>query len=153
PPPLPGIGGDLAGVAVAGPNNIWAVGSLQTVSGTQTLTLHWDGSAWAMVASPNPGTGGSRLLQVAAAGPKKVWAVGSTDVADTVQPLVLHWDGHTWASVKLSNTGHDYAVLQTVAVVSAADVWAAGYMSYDGGGLTESFYEHWDGSAWTFVYG
>src|SRR5215472_10205662 len=54
-PPDPG-GTDhsnyLQSVAVLSPCNAWAVGDYDP---TQTLIVHWNGSAWKQVKTPNPG--------------------------------------------------------------------------------------------------
>jgi hypothetical protein len=42
-----------------------------------TLTEHWDGAAWSVVASPN-GPNGDTLLTGAAASSGQVWSVGFT---------------------------------------------------------------------------
>ena len=45
------------------------------VNGSGTLTEHWNGTAWSVVASPNAGTINS-LQSVAAVSANDVWAVG-----------------------------------------------------------------------------
>ncbi|HYP40181.1 MAG TPA: hypothetical protein VEX13_07450, partial [Chloroflexia bacterium] len=53
--PNPGSGGnDLNGISAISSSDIWAVGSYaQTGSFEGTLTLHWNGSQWTHVPSPN----------------------------------------------------------------------------------------------------
>jgi hypothetical protein len=47
----------LAGAVVVTASDIWAVGESQNSSGIPaTLTEHWDGIAWSIVASPAPGS-------------------------------------------------------------------------------------------------
>ena len=48
----------LAGVAVASARSVWAVGSSQdgTTGIPSTLTEHWNGTSWSIVASPSPGS-------------------------------------------------------------------------------------------------
>ena len=41
----------------------------------ETLAMHWDGTQWAIVPTPNPGAGG-QLLAVSAVAANDVWAVG-----------------------------------------------------------------------------
>jgi hypothetical protein len=59
PSPSPGSIAMLGGVTTSNAaNNVWAVGA-ETPAGTsvrQTLTLNWNGTAWKVVASPNPGS-------------------------------------------------------------------------------------------------
>jgi hypothetical protein len=44
----------LYGVAAIAPNDVWAVGYAVSLSTPyQTVTLHWNGSAWQVVPSPN----------------------------------------------------------------------------------------------------
>ena len=61
-------------------------------SGTNrnSLILHWDGTQWAQVASPNPGPD-NFLYAVAASSPSNAWAVGqflSNDGTD--QNFAIH---------------------------------------------------------------
>src|SRR5215207_1578014 len=46
-------GGRLEALTAIGPNDIWAVGAIQDIDSSQTLTMHWDGAAWSRVDSPN----------------------------------------------------------------------------------------------------
>jgi hypothetical protein len=60
--PSPNVGSlenELAGLAVVGPNDIWAVGRYNsgrppTATGRDTLALRWNGTAWSAVPTPNP---------------------------------------------------------------------------------------------------
>jgi hypothetical protein len=57
PSPSPGSSTNfLFGVAATGLNNVWAVGWYDngTGAGRQTLTMHWNGTAWTVVTSPSP---------------------------------------------------------------------------------------------------
>src|SRR6266702_1268338 len=55
PPPSPGTGGTvLDGVAMVSACDAWAVGFDSSGGPDQTLTEHWNGSAWAVVPSPAP---------------------------------------------------------------------------------------------------
>jgi hypothetical protein len=92
-------------VAATSPDNAWAVG----LSGTNrdgsvsegALILHWDGTAWTRVPSPDPGS--ESVYAVAATSPDNAWAVGLSGtnrngvVSD--KALTLHWDGTAWTRV------------------------------------------------------
>jgi hypothetical protein len=92
--PSPDIGGTegsgddtvMLGAADVDSNDVWAVGAYFNFSNFQTYAMHWNGEAWAMVASPNYGTG-SNALFAAGAIPKThdIWAVGYRYVS-TVNP-------------------------------------------------------------------
>ena len=81
--PSPASNDTLAGVAARSATDIWAVGTRQDRSGAipidRTLTEHWNGTAWSVVASPNVG-GNDNLLNGVAATAGDIWAVGSSDV-------------------------------------------------------------------------
>jgi hypothetical protein len=71
----------LAGVTAFGASDVWAVGftaNLLTVT-FRTLTMHWDGLAWTIVPSPNPGPEYDGLSSVAGIASGDVWAVGNAD--------------------------------------------------------------------------
>ena len=97
--PSPNVGAlsnFLFGVSGSG-NDVWAAGYYYTFEQgfevSRALILHWDGSAWSVVPSPNPGFWGNNLYAVVGSS-NDVWAVGyySNGFGRT---LTLHWDGST----------------------------------------------------------
>src|SRR5207249_4623374 len=87
----------LYGVAVAGPDDVWAVGSY---SGG-TLIEHWTGNAWSRVASPNIGS----LSDVVAVALNDVWAAGTGGI--------LHWDSVSWAQSSIPAGAEPVALAAT----------------------------------------
>lgn len=84
----------LQGVTVAGPDNVWVVGTYSTPSiSTRTLTAHWDGTQWTTIPSPAPNTY-NYLWGVDNAGPNLVWAVGlASGTADlSGMGLTIHYN-------------------------------------------------------------
>ncbi len=82
PNPLPQTKGNnfLTGITSLSATDVWAVGSTLdfTLGGLEkTMTLHWDGAAWSVVASPNRGTGSNLLQGVDSPGGGVVVAVGT----------------------------------------------------------------------------
>ena len=76
--------------------------------------MHWNGSAWTIVPSPNPATpsaiNGVRqtLNGVVEISPNDAWAVGNT--FDTVsgsfqpdKPIAMHWNGTAWSLTTVPN--------------------------------------------------
>jgi hypothetical protein len=59
-PAAPGDFDSLTGVSARAANDVWAVGSTSPASDPtqRTLSLHWDGTSWARLASPPAGGGG-----------------------------------------------------------------------------------------------
>src|SRR5262249_9799095 len=74
PPPQGGY--EVAGFAARSAVDVWAVGLRRGGRCQyQTLTLHWDGSAWTVIPSPGDVTVNSVLDDVAVAGANQAWAV------------------------------------------------------------------------------
>ncbi len=149
--PSPNVGSMdnfLFGVSGSG-NDAWAVGAYSTLDQGflvgRSLTLHWDGSAWTVVPSPNPGFWGNDLQAVIGSG-NDVWAVGdySTGFGRT---LTLHWDQSTWSHVPSPNIQEQNNDQLNAVAGSGNDVWAVGYEGFLGFTLTL----HWNGSAWSLV--
>ena len=149
-PSPPGVSSWLTGIAAVAADDAWAVGYTQTATATRTLIEHWDGTAWTVVPSPNPGSSLNLLDAVSAAGPAALWAVGATaDTGSPEQALTLHWGGTTWTVVPSPTTGGTIVALSAVSARAPSDVWAAG--SYQVGPHAGTVTEHWDGSAWAVV--
>jgi hypothetical protein len=162
PPPSPGTGDNtLNSVAVLSPCDAWAVGFDQDSGGLdQTLTEHWDGSAWTVVPSPDVAGLDNILNGVRAESPTDIWAVGESAAGISAtgenvagisaatggaQPLILHWNGHTWAQVASPSPG-TAAVLQAVRTVSATDAWAVGSVAH--GTTGQPLILRWNGHTW-----
>jgi hypothetical protein len=128
--------------------DVWAVGERQARDGTfGTLIEHWNGSAWSVVHSPDPGKTGDTLFGVAADGPGDVWAVGQRSDETSDAPLAEHWDGHHWAAVNLPTAGVTGSLLQGVAV-HGGQVWAVGN-SDDALDQARPFVEHLTHGTWS----
>jgi len=98
----------LNAVVALAPDNAWAVGfstpGLAGQSATLTLILHWDGTTWSIVPSPNVGPNSTsqsnRLLGITANSANDIYAFGSFFAADGSghqMTLLLHWDGTSWS--------------------------------------------------------
>jgi hypothetical protein len=154
PSPDVGIESGLGGVAATSATNVWAVGSYPNrfATGNRTLVVHWNGTAWQQVPSPNPHSceDSNGLSGVAATSATNAWAVGSDDMCpgsetENLVTLILHWNGTSWrqqASPRPSVGG-----LHGVAATSATNAWAVGTVVVTGLTLTA----HWNGTAWQRV--
>jgi hypothetical protein len=118
-------------VSGSAPDDVWVVGSCDTVFGACSV-LHWDGRAWSRgeFETPYPDNG-EFLNDVVALGPDDVWALGQLGSN-------YHFDGARWSAVP-SCEGDDWGN-EIAAWGTAADLWAVG----SPGNLC-----HWDGSRWT----
>jgi hypothetical protein len=149
-PDAPGSTQDkLLAVRATSATSAWAVGSYYNGSNVfETLILHWDGTTWTQVASPDPAQS-SELTGVAATSASNAWAVGYYYSGTADQSLILHWDGTSWTQVTSPNPGSVYTSLSGVRATSPSNAWAVG--SYTPGGPDRTLILHWDGSAWKQV--
>jgi hypothetical protein len=152
-PNVEGFSNHLYSVVALSANDIWAVGAHH--NGTDqwlTTAMHWDGSAWKIVPTPNVGPISS-LNGVAAFSTDDIWAVGESSSGSKgqgTQALVMNWDGSGWkivdSGVRLQNS-----TLSSVAVIWGDDIWAAGSYSDKSGTVAGPLFVHWDGQSWKEV--
>ena len=150
----------LFGASADATNDAWAVG-FHGADNIGTSAMHWDGTTWKSVATPNVGEGTNKLNAVLALAPNDVWAVGSsTPVAPPKQAatltLIEHFNGASWAIVPSPNVGpnspNQSNRLLGLTANSANDIWAFGsYFPADGSGHQMTLLLHWDGTSWTIA--
>src|SRR5207248_2646004 len=128
--PTPHIDGawytNLVSVAAVSPNDVWAVGSyINHGTGPYiTLTMHWNGTQWSIVPSPNVGDGFNQLSGVVAFSANDIWAVGHGNEDNRGDAtLVMHWDGIQWSIRPSPNSGNGNNRLQAVARTTTNDMW------------------------------
>jgi len=146
PPPSPGTGGTvLDGVAMVSACDAWAVGFDSSGSPNQTLTEHWNGSAWAVVPSPSPGGTGSDsdLFSVAATSHSDAWAVGEVFTSGKITTLIVHWNGRQWTTVASPDPGHSNELFG-IAATSSSNAWAVGDAT--NGAADQTLVLQWNGS-------
>ena len=143
----------LKAVTCLSASDCWAVGYVNSgdvYAGDphQTLTLHWDGSAWAIVPSASTSANESNLLHgVSCISATNCWTVGSYQSVDgQPQTLIEHWDGSAWSIVSSPNaTATRENVLNGVACASDSNCSAVGVAGAD------TLAVRWDGISWSIV--
>jgi hypothetical protein len=156
PPPRSGY--QVDGFAARSAVDVWAVG-LRPGGRCQyqTLTQHWDGSAWNLIPSPSHTMVNSVLDGVTVTGAKQAWAVGTAGCpADQSRTLTERWNGSRWSIVPSPDggvTGNHFSTLQAVTAVSPSDVWAVGGQAGIRGQMpvTVPLIEHWNGTSWSIT--
>src|SRR5205809_5282181 len=150
---------ELAGLAVVASDDIWAVGRYNsgrppTATGRDTLALHWDGTSWAGVPTPNPTWSGAdffTLEDADAVSSGLVWSVGYAEDFASLKSttLIERWNGSAWSIVPSPNPGGANLpnTLLAVAVGAPNDVWAVGGAGYPEGSLIL----RWRGRRWRAV--
>jgi len=142
PSPAQARVGALNGVTATSASDVWAVGCAGHCFGpmatTRTMIAHWNGTAWAHVASPSPASN-SVLAAVTATSTGNAWAVGYT--RNSYRTLIERWNGTAWKQVP-SPTPGQFSQLVGVAATSASNAWAVGS---DLGG---TILQRWNGTVW-----
>jgi hypothetical protein len=128
---------------------VWAVGTAYIGGEPAPLTMHWNGTKWSIVPSPNLGE--SYIRGGWATSPSDAWIVGEWDGPPptyTPHQLVYHWNGSSWTSV--ASPSNNYYELDGVAARSTTDAWIAGVDSsvYPN---RKTLLEHWNGTSWSRV--
>jgi hypothetical protein len=148
------LGGEnvLASVTCLSPSSCWAVGYSNNGIVYQTLIEQWNGTAWAIVLSPNPvATVDNYLASVTCTSASACWAVGYSDNGQVNESLFLVWNGTVWLQETTPGVpASDGHALAGVTCVSASDCWAVGSLA-TGSGSPFGLIEHWDGTSWSAV--
>ena len=107
----------LLAVSGTATNDVWAVGWYRDLPyGNRTqhsLVLHWNGSSWSRVASPDVGDAQTVLKDVVALSPSNAWAVGYTNSFGGDGAVALHYNGASWSVASAPALG----TLDTVAAL------------------------------------
>lgn len=150
-------GSSLEAVTLLTPTDLWSVGNRagglpQFNTSTASLTVHFNGTSWVAVPSPNVGNRWNDLVAVSGTSANDVWAVGCwRDIGGLFQNLAMHWNGASWSVVATPNVAGAENQLQGVVAISSNDAWAAGRVN---DGISErAIFLHWNGASWTVVPG
>jgi hypothetical protein len=143
----------LSGVYTVSASSAWAVGSYCTTSSCgveDTLILHWNGSTWSKVKSPNPSSVVNVLTGVSGTSNTDIWAAGyMIGASGSDNTLIVHWNGTSWSKVKSPNPSKAGAnFLNGVSAVSSGSAWAVGGTDTSAG-TSVNLALQWDGMAWS----
>jgi hypothetical protein len=112
---------NMTAVTALSPTNVWAVGigpGATRHSFPRGTIVHWDGTSWSIVASPNPSMNTSSNLEgIAAVSANDIWAVGTA---------VENWNGTSWSIVSSPRGAYAVTALSdgtVVAVTNAGSIW------------------------------
>jgi hypothetical protein len=151
--PTPGSYGGFAAVSCSSTRSCVAVGNFSTGTGSGsstppgTLTESWDGSAWSVVANPNPSH--AFLFGVDCVASKSCEAVGEyAGRAGVFLSMIGSWNGTAWSVVP--NPGLPASYLYGVSCVATTRCEAVGeYDNSAHAGSGRVLEESWNGSAWS----
>jgi hypothetical protein len=132
----------LGGIVASNPRDLWSVGSSESAPGyaSRTLIVHWNGTRWSIVPSPNVGSAGNTLSDIALGAAPTLWAVGSyIDTSDFLsRTLIERWNGVTWRTFASPNPGPTEDALDAI-TATASGLWTVGDQANQqvGGSLVE----------------
>lgn len=134
----------MQGISAISDSDVWAVGfvSLNGALNGAAQTFHFDGTHWALAATPAGST--ARFDAVTAVASNDIWAVGQNNQ----KTLTAHFDGEQWREVNSPNTKDINNMLLGVTAVSAQSIWAVG-QHFQGFGDGKTLVLHFDGSRWS----
>jgi hypothetical protein len=159
--PVPGAVSNLNGVATESATSVWAAGfycARSACGAERTLILHWNGTAWAKVPSPNVSSAFASIVQgVAATAPSQAWAAGyscASGASGACQPLMLRWNGTAWSKAAIPSPRSARTMLGGVIATSSADAWAVGEYCTTPvctgiGAADDTLILHWNGTTWS----
>lgn len=128
----------LESVAIAGPEDVWAVGEdAADPENPKPLVMRWNGSAWRIVPGPKVAAGSFGDVQIGPDG--SVWAAGWARIGAAEHSVVYRYTGGTWQPL---TTGLEQFINgNALAVVGKNEAWL---------GLNPGL-AHFDGKRWTVV--
>jgi hypothetical protein len=138
----------LSALACPGADACIAVGGYTTATGGATLALAWNGTAWTVMATPNPGgAADSVLFSVSCTARDACTAVGAYAGPAGTEPLVESWNGSSWRIQRAPTVASSLATeLTGVSCTAPSACLAVGWYSTDiAQGLMD---EVWNGSSW-----
>ena len=148
-------GNDLASVATASANDVWATGFSFTCTSVDLtpMVLHWNGEQWKVVRTPAlGGNGNSSLNGLAVLAGNNIYAVGYQSASNgAVLTLIEHWDGKNWTVVPSPNRSATGNLLSAVSANSPTDIWAVGVSVDEPTTSVQTLVEHFDGAKWKVV--
>jgi hypothetical protein len=144
----------LVAVAASSRTSAWAVGDSHDAGGAeQTLIEHWNGRAWRIMPTPDPGgaAADNEIDGIAATSTSSAWAVGQYWNGSNWHTQILRWNGRSWKRVTCPNPGGVAGrnILDAVAATSRTNAWAVG--DYSAGSTDRTLILHWNGRAWRQV--
>jgi hypothetical protein len=141
-------------ISASSASDIWVVGyTLNTATGASVPeALHFNGTAWSVVAMPQAGANSSTIGAVTDISATDAWAVGEEIGATSAvggSTLIEHWNGTAWSIVPSPTPGAD-PELAGIAARGPNDVYAVGdNLPSINGGTVQGMILRWNGSAWS----
>ena len=144
-------------------SDCWAVGDYSKGQALLSQALHWNGTRWAVVRTPNPGGTRSgdnnQLFDVVCTSARACWAAGqygNSSGNGLTLNQALHWNGRRWSLVSTPQpAGTGDGAVQGIASVrcsSASNCLAIGTAGNESGTtLLKNEALRWNGKKWSIL--
>jgi hypothetical protein len=109
-----------------------------------TYAVHWNGSKWTLVSTPNPGSNQNQLNGVSCTSSAACTAVGSNEWGE--KTVAMRWNGTSWSTQTTPNPGTAND-LKDVSCTSSTHCVAVGSKTSSGSEATLAM--TWNGTSWT----
>jgi hypothetical protein len=141
----------LDSVSCQSTTSCFAVGQYNQSGLDKTLVERWNGTAWSIMASPNPVSSNAvHLTGIACPGTGSCFATGFYNAGATTNTLIEQMSGTTWTVVTSPNPGGSTdAELNGLACPTLTDCFAIG--KYTAGGVSLSLVEQLISGTWTII--
>jgi hypothetical protein len=122
---------------------LWAAGRYVDLSNiVHTEALHYDGSAWTVVPSLDPGSAGNAFNSSWASSSNSIWFLGSQATAKGNPPLAEYWDGMNFTNQPVPAVGTGFNVFVGAGGLPGSYPWAVGYYD-DNAGVSHTLIERY----------
>ncbi len=125
----------------------------ERVGAADSLVESWDGTAWSVMPSANPGDDNNILYGVSCINATQCVAVGAHGGSHSgkLKTLIESWDGTSWSAVRSPNPAGFSRQLLAVSCAGPTDCMAVG--SYHIRDIPQdlNLAESWNGSTWSIV--
>jgi hypothetical protein len=149
PNPSGAMNSGLFGVTCLSTTSCFAVGLANSGVTPRTLIERWNGTAWSIVASPNPaGATNSWLDDLSCPSAASCFAVGSVKNDTAVHTLIERWNGASWTVSSSPNPDPAADELDGVTCPGPTDCFAVGL---SGSLSVPGIIERWNGTSWSIV--
>jgi hypothetical protein len=150
PPATGADSSELHGVSCPTTTFCFAVGVNNSSDTASSLIERWNGTAWAIVASPQTVNGSFDLARISCSSAFFCIAVGTYDFIDFDVTLLDKWNGSAWTNVpSIPGGGGQFSGFFDVACTSGTSCDAVGDTT--GPDPSVPFIAHYDGTDWTEV--
>ncbi len=122
-----------------------AVGSYGTIGFEETFAVHWNGTSWSLVGTPNPSLEENSLRGVSCTSSTACTAVGESSYG--AETLAIRWNGTSWSTQTTPSPGSSTNILNGVSCSSSTHCVAVGRKV--SGESETTLAMTWNGTSWS----